>query len=137
MLLVDSSDRFKCKIEDAVFTLSTIEYEKSKEIAECTFIEAGEQRQDIVKAMKLTMKYSIRGIEGVQGMDGKPYPFKWDESGYLEDKHVNIIFNNSVADKLYVAINAVKRGDLGKVETANGDELDIEVEYLGKSEALG
>lgn len=133
MLLVDSSDRFKVKIEDATFTLSTIEFEKSKEIAEATFIEAGEQRQDIAKAMKLTMKYSIRGIDGVNAMNGEPYPFKWGEDGYLCDEHVNVIFNNTVADKLYVAINAVKRGELGIVTTAKGDPLDIEVEYLGKS----
>ena len=131
MILVDSNDHFEVLIEGAKFKITPLTYEQQKEILDCTSIEGGQIIEDRIKQMTLTVKYCVKGIEGVKGIDGKEYPFKWDNN-QLSDKDIKTIVSNKSTERLFASINAVSRGETGDLKTAYGSEIGVNAKYLGK-----
>lgn len=132
MILIEPSDKFEVTIDEAVFTISPYSKKQNLELEKCVRMEKGEEVVDVDKQMDLVFKYCIKDIKGVKKPDGSDFEFKFVD-GELIQEHIDLLRMSIKASRIYLGINAVRMEQFsGQVKNHLGEELGIELSYLGK-----
>lgn len=131
MILIEPKDKFELKIEDATFIVSPYSKKQQLEIEKCVRMEKGEEVIDIDKQMDLVFKFCIKEIKGVKKPDGSDFKFEFNENGELIQDHIDAIRMSVKASRVYTGMIALRMGQLGQVKNSNGEDIGIEIKYLG------
>ena len=125
--------KFKVTIQDAIFTVVPLTYEKKAEMGNFTKIVAGREIVDTQKVSHFLIKHSIKSLEGVTDLDGEKYELEFD-GDCLTDNCASEIGQMLIASEIQLACMAVSGGHYDKViNPINGETLDgIKVEYIKK-----
>ena len=101
-----TTDRIPVKIDSLKFSLSPLGFEQKSEIQ--AELLTG-QPMSIVKAAKLAIKYAVKGLDGVQCMDGSKYELEFDNE-VLSDSCVDDLLNLDQDDKLSFVCTTLLNG---------------------------
>ena len=105
------SDRVSVAIDDITVKLAPLTFDQKNEIQQCML--DGRAKNDIAilsKGITLAMRYSLKGIEGVQDTDGQPYKLTADTAGNLTDECIDDLLNLENKEKLTLVCMALLRG---------------------------
>jgi hypothetical protein len=130
MIVYKMDDRIPVVIGDAKFWVSPLSYEQKIQLAGQTKIKAGEEVSDPVKAALLTLKFSVKEVEGLKCADGSDYHAELDPSGILTDACVSEIFQLETAIPLVTACTALA-GSV-KEHDIPGVKIDMQGVRVGK-----
>jgi hypothetical protein len=104
------SDRISVKIDDITLKLSPLSIDQKVEIQ--TAMINGRKDGDIVQATKgvcLSIKYSVKGVEGIQDGDGNDYKLEFDGDN-LSDQCVDDLLNLELHRKLALVCASIVNG---------------------------
>jgi len=85
------SNRARLSIKDVVFIWGPLSELHRNEVRTATRVKQGVEVTDIYRANTLLLKYTIKGLEGVEDYHGNPYELEFDENGHLTDDCVSEI----------------------------------------------
>lgn len=129
MKIYRTSDRIPVKIGELTFWLSPMSWGHRAEIVALARKQAGIDATDANKAGFLTLKYTIKEIEGLENSDGSPYVCEYEQSGCLTDDCVDDLYQLDILPQLVqvggMFLNGLPKGeiegvhiDLGNVKNA-------------------
>lgn len=123
-------DRVKLKVGEVTFTLAPLSHYQKQELASCTKMQGGEEIFDLPKAQALYIKYSLKGIDGVETYGDEKYELEFD-GDHLSDDCVSEIFHLEQREKLNIAAWQIIQGiqelrDPNTGEKLEGVELEVE-----------
>lgn len=120
MKIYKSSDRIPVKLGPVTFWLSPMLWKHKTEIIGLTQMSGGQEKVDGNKIAFLTVKYSLKSVDGLQCADGSPYELETDSDGIPSDDAVSELFQLDNADRLVLVastwIHKIKPLDLEGVE---------------------
>lgn len=130
------TDRVSVKIGDVTVKLAPLSSHEKAEIQQAMIL--GRAKGDIREAtrgMVLSLKYAIKGIEGVIDSDGNPYTLKF-ENDQLTDSCVDDLLNMELTERLALICAALVKGIPDQFTDNNGVKLEgVEIVNPTKSEA--
>lgn len=131
MKIYRMNDRVRIKVKDVSFIVSPLNYAQKAEISGCITLQGSVQLEDTMKSLFLILKYSIKGLEGVENQDGKPYKLEMDGE-VLSDECVNDILNLGVPE-LTIAAYQLLNGIPDKImDPTTGKEIKaVKITYEG------
>ena len=98
-----STDRVKLEILDGkdaiIIEVAPLTKDQKSDISSTAAMQSGEQITNITQATAKLLKYSIKGIEGLEFADGSKYQLEFDK-GMLKDHCVDELLNLEVSDVL-------------------------------------
>lgn len=105
------NSRIPVSIGGVVFKLAPYTQAQKIEMAEFSNLEGGEYLQNASRMTFRAMKFSIKGVEGLEdGLTGEPYKLEFDESGNLTDTCVNDLLNLELSENLVLACLSFMKG---------------------------
>lgn len=120
MKIYKLTDRIKVQISDVTFWLSPLSADQKAELMSQTKIVKGEEKTDGWKVTLLTLKYSIKAIEGLVDVDDEPYQLSFDPDGTLSLDCVNELMQIECSTDLMLAatslMNKIKDPELPGVK---------------------
>ena len=116
MIIYRLTDRIPVDIGEVRFWVSPLSYEQKSQISSCVDMQAGEQEQDRLKMAQLTLKYSVKEVDGLKDSSGDDYTLTLDESGVLTDDCVSELFQMANVSTLITVtanlLNEIKEFDI-------------------------
>jgi hypothetical protein len=95
------TDRLTLKIDDITLKLAPLSMDQKNEIQ--TAMTKGRREGDAAEAAKgvcLSIRYSVKGIEGLEDGDGNPYKLTFDVNDNLSDECLDDLLNLELNKKL-------------------------------------
>jgi len=92
MIIYKSTDRIPVKIGELTFWLSPMKWGHKQEIIALITQKGGQEHSDATKQAFLTMKYSVKSVDGLKNADGSEYTLETDHDGILTDEATNELF---------------------------------------------
>lgn len=124
MKIYKSSDRIPVRLGSITFWLSPMLWRHKTEIIGLTQLSGGTEKVDGNKVAFLTVKYSLKSVDGLQCADGTPYELEIDSEGIPTDDAVSELFQLDNVERLVVVastwISKIKALDI------EGVEIDLE-----------
>lgn len=119
------TDRIYVNIGELGFKLSPLSMGQKKEIRDCAKIVNGEVEEDYMLGSFKSIKYAVKGIKGLETLDGEEYAPEFDEDGSLSDNSVEDLLNLEVNGKLMIACMNLLNGIPNViVNPATGERLE-------------
>lgn len=107
MKIFKTTDKIPFSIGDVKIWISPMSFGHKVEIQSTTKLKGGVEVSDGFKVALLTLKYSVKEIEGVSNADGTPYQLEFEEDGKsLTDDCVNELFQLEHSPKVIRACNS-------------------------------
>lgn len=108
MKVYGPKDRIKVKLispdkETLGFILSPLTAKQKGEVASCLSMRGGEAVQDRWEMVRLALKYSLKGIEGLEDSEGNAVKLALGEDGGLTDESMDLVVNVPDMDLAYTA----------------------------------
>ncbi len=128
--IMRTSDRLKVKIDDITLIVSSLTYHQKIEVQSCGLASIGNKSPsdtpqiDVNRMMRLCLKFCIKGIDGINTLDGDKYTldFEDDKKTKLSDECVEELLSMPItSQKIIVTLMALMAG-LPK----NGEIIDPE-----------
>ena len=121
MVVYKITDRIPLKIGDATFWVAPLSWADRSELLSCYQTKSGEETHEPLKIGMLTLKMSIKEVDGVQYSDGTEFGCELDDRGRLTDDCVSELCQLDCVDKLVtvcskLAMNGPAKMDLDGVE---------------------
>lgn len=128
MIVYTKNDRIKVKMNDLVITLAPLTYMQKSNVQ-------NEINKDPMSGSVLTLKYCIKGIDGLQNVDGSKYELQF-ENEMLTDEAIDDLTNIHGIESLYIAaLNLVNGVPEYFYNPMNGNKLEgIEIVKNKKEE---
>ena len=104
------TDRIPVTIEDISLKLAPLSYLKKMEIQDFMVAASDGDMRSAMKGAVTAIKYSVKGIEGVEDYSGKKFELSFDESGNLTDECVGDLLNLRQSEKLMTVCAALLQG---------------------------
>ena len=124
-----STDRVKIKITDddgsnpIIVTVAPLTHHQKTEIQ--NMMLGGKSRGDltsITKGIELSIKYSVKGVEGLTDMHGNDYKPSM-EGDILSDESVSDLLNMDLSNKLIMVCSNLTSGFTSKFKDEKGTDL--------------
>lgn len=99
-------------------------------------MSGGEETIDLVRTQFLYIKYGLKGIEGIEDYDGKPYELEF-EGDHLTDQCVDELFNfNQKDDFINIAWQLFNGMPDKIIDPQTGKQMKgVKLEVVGKTKA--
>lgn len=104
------SDRVNVQIDDIKLKLAPLSYLHKMEIQDFMVDAAAGNMLSAMKGAAKAIKYSVKGLEGVEQYDGKAYELVFEEDGSLKDECVDDLLNLEQSNKLMTVCAALLNG---------------------------
>jgi hypothetical protein len=101
--ILRKTDRVKVKIGEVAFYLAPYTQEQKQEINSLTKVESGTEVIDAIGRIKLALKYCVKGVEGIETVDGEEYQLSFDDNGDLTDETIDEIYTIEINNELVSA----------------------------------
>jgi hypothetical protein len=105
MKIYSPKDRFKVSVESLgiAFVLASLTAKQKGDVLACVTTKGGNQLQDRWEMVKLSLKYSVKGLEGFEDGDGEPLKLIFDDGGNLSDESVDVLLNMGAGQAVMIA----------------------------------
>ncbi len=117
------TDKIKIKIDDVTVTISPLSSHEKAEIQSemMKFVKGNVKAgQD---GICLSLKYAVKGIEGVVDSEGNAYALKF-ENGYLAQECVDDLLNMEITGKLSQVCGALTNGVPREFMNSDGTKIE-------------
>lgn len=104
-----TTDRIPVKVDDVTVLISPLTFEQKSEVQEAMMGFANGDVKAATRGVVLSIKYALKGIEGVEDADGKPYELSL-ENGCLTDEAVSDMLNLHCTEKLAIVCSSLLNG---------------------------
>ncbi len=104
-----TSDRIPIRIGDIVITVSPLSFDQKTEL-QTVMMSAAKDPMNAVRGARLAIKFAVKGVNGLEDMDGKPYKAETGEDGLLTDVCVDELLNMDETPKLIAACSQLIGG---------------------------
>lgn len=109
MVIYKISDRIPVEVGGLKFWLSPLTYAQRIEIADATKMQSGVEIADTRLIAFLSIKFSVKEVEGLKNADGSDYILSVDSNGSLSDECVSDLMNLDLCPKIVSAASALMR----------------------------
>ena len=96
--LYRTTDKVPIKIDKIKFYISPLQYSHKEEI-QAELLKAQSDPMAVVRAAKLSIQYSVKGVDGVENVDGSKFELEF-ENEVLTEQSVSDLLNIDQDDKL-------------------------------------
>lgn len=99
-------DRVKVSLKgsDLAFVLSPLTAKQKGEVMSCLTLKGGDAIQDRWEMVRLAIRYSLKGIDGITDSEDKPIEMTLDPDGGLSTDSMDVVMNMGTAmDLCYTA----------------------------------
>lgn len=129
------SDRLSVKIGDLTIKLAPLSVDQKTEL-QIAFLNGklNQDLQSMTKGLILSLKYSIKDIEGLVDSNDQPYKLKMDEQGNLSDESIEDLLNMEFSKQLSLVCAALVKGIPNEFTDENGKKIEG-VEIVRKAES--
>jgi hypothetical protein len=125
MKVYRSTDRIPVKIGDAVFTLAPLtRHQRQDIIASARKNESGVTIENAIEMAALSMKYAIKNVGGIVGVDGVPWVPKFDDKGFLSEESIDDLFNIIDEDLPLISAMIAMADNIPKMLKLKGVSID-------------
>ena len=124
ILLQANKDFFDVKINDVIFTITPLTKKAVIEIDNSTTIVEGNLQENYSKTIDLYLKHSLKDVKGLKDSKGKEFKFEKDENGFVCQEHRDALFSNIFAERIFISISSMMRGNTEEVKASNGQPID-------------
>ena len=123
MRIYKTTDKVNFKVGDAMFTIVPLSRLQKMDILSISSRkESGLAIDSGMEMTALSMKYSIKDVQGLKDGDGDEYKVLFDDQGYLTEQSVDDLFNIEEALPLMTAMASLTSG-IGKLNSIQGVEI--------------
>ena len=136
MVIYRLTDRIPVKVGTVTFWLSPLSAEQKGNLLSLTSKAAGHEREESLKGAVLTIRYSLKKLEGVENADGTPYELQFGEDGLVtEESAIEVISLQASSKVIALAlqwfIDRVKSpAEIVEQNPGIGETLDgVEVDF--------
>lgn len=88
MIVYRTTDRIPVKMGEVTIWVSPFSYEQKVKLSQATKLVSGEEVMDAGKVALLSLKFSVKEVEGLVDTDGQPYELSFDADGTLTEECV-------------------------------------------------
>ncbi len=129
------TDRIVVKIDDITVKLSPLSLDQKTEIQQAMLVGSSKGNiKELTRGISLSIKYALKGMEGVVDSDGNPYTLHF-ENEILSDSCVEDLMNLEVTKKLYTVCSTLANGIPAKFVDEDGKPIEgVELVKPGKPE---
>jgi hypothetical protein len=85
MIVYRITDRIPVRFGEITFWLAPLTHGQRQLVIEGTRLKGGSEHEDKIGAATRALRYSLKGLDGVQCADGTPYELSFDKNGELTD----------------------------------------------------
>lgn len=118
------SDRISVVVDDITIQLAPLTFDQKNEIQQSMLEGAAKKDLAIMsRGVSLAMKYAVRGIAGVECVDGSKYELAYDDAGNLTTECVDDLLNLEQKDKLVLICSTLSRTIPGEFTDGDGAPL--------------
>jgi hypothetical protein len=103
MIVYRLTDRLPIKIDELTFWIAPLSFEKKQVLSTYTRMNGGVETIDFQKVAVATLKFTIKGVEGLTLADGSDYELEFDPAGDLTDESVDVLLRLVQNERLIVA----------------------------------
>lgn len=114
------SDRLTIRVGEVEIELAPLTLFQRQEMLECVEKHDGVDVQNIRKATITAMKYSVKGIKGIETLDGEEYKLSFDAHGNLTDDCVTELLSTEVSDTMVLASYSMIYGMPTEIRDSEG-----------------
>jgi hypothetical protein len=122
MIIYKITDRIPIVMGEVKVWISPLTFAQKAALGAATVLRGGKEVTDGFKAAMLSLKYSVKEIEGVQGADGNPYELDFESDGTLTDDCANELFQLECSPLLVKACAKMSNGLSDEIE---GVTIDV------------
>lgn len=118
------SDRIAVKVDDITVHLAPLTLHQKTDVQQAMI--AGRMQTDIKEASRgiaLSIKYAVKGIDGVECADGKPYTLEFNGDD-LTDACVDDLLNLELVQKLAMICGALANGIPSEFTDSKGNPIE-------------
>lgn len=125
MKIYKLSDRIKLRIADVELTLAPLTRVQKYDIQSSIFKwESTKEATHLIEGSFKAVKYGVRGISGVHGLDGSEYKLSFD-GDVLSDDCVEELLNSELSNEITVSAISLLNGIPKKIiNPMTGKELE-------------
>lgn len=101
--IMRTTDRIHVKVDEITLIVSALSYQQKVEVQSCG-INIGKDNNplDVNKMMRLVIKYSVKGINGIETIDGSNYELEFKDEAKTE------LSDNCVEELLSIQLTSQK-----------------------------
>lgn len=133
MIIYRLTDRIPVKIDDLTFWVAPMSFAEKLALNQAVKTTGGVEVMDAAKVAFLTIKFSVKEVEGIKLPDGSDYPLSFDASGALTDDCVSELLQIDTSPKLVTACGLLTREI--KEHSIKGVKIDLKGVRPGKKSA--
>src|SRR3990167_1033160 len=124
MTAYEPSDRIEVKLNKlgVTFIMSPLTHAQKGEVMSCVAMKSGNFIQDRWEMVKLALKYSLKGVKGIETKNG-PWNPTMEPDGTLAMSNLDVLFNISGASQILMAA-ALQFSGAGVPETITNQETE-------------
>ncbi len=118
------TDRITVKVDDITIKIAPLSVHQKVEIQNAMVL--GRMNADLSEQMRgisLSLKYSVKGVEGLQDSDGNNYQLKF-EGDSLSDESVDDLMNIEISKKLTMICAGILNGIPDEFSDQFGNKLE-------------
>lgn len=126
MQILRMSDRVEFEIGDFTFKFGPMSMDQKFSLEKYSKMKKGAEVRDAARASFDTIKYTVKGITGVENIDGTPYEVQFEDKSErsLTDNCVEDILNIPIQYELLITLSQLMGGVKNKIiDPKTGDEL--------------
>jgi hypothetical protein len=119
------TDRIAVKIDSLTVKLAPLTLDQKTEIQQAMIL--GRTKADIKEASRgiaLSLKYAVKGIEGLEDSDGNVYKLEFDKDLNLKDSCIDDLMNLELTPKLAMVCAAMVNGVPKSFSDNEGNALE-------------
>lgn len=117
------SDRIAVRVDDITVHISPLSFHQKTEIQQAMFNGIKGETKDRLVGIVKSLKYALKGIEGVENTDGEPYKLEFNGEE-LTDSCVDDLMNLEITNKLIMVCAAMINGVPSGFTDERGDKID-------------
>ena len=120
------------------FQVRPLAFSEKAEIASLSAIEHGIERKNKLEAVKLALRYCLKGCKGIKNSDDTEYNIEFFPDGSLTDDCAEDLLNTDISPGLIMAAFSLINGVSSKViDPSTGKEIEGIEFHLGDVKSVG
>lgn len=131
MKILRVTDQVKISIDGVNFYVSPLTRNQKRELGNCRFVEAGEDKINLLEANTILLRYGLKKVEGLESYDGDEYELSFNGDS-LSEESIDDLLGLPVKEKLCAASWSIVNGEF---ETFKMDGVALEVVSKKKPES--
>jgi len=124
IIVYRNTDRVKLKINEVELIVKPLSYREKLEVSGAFVKEGGAVKENSLMGLYKIIKYSVKGISGVNYMDGIPINLEFEEDDSLKEESIDELLNMEIGKELTMSMYQFINGIPKSINDADGNPLE-------------